>query len=145
MGGKTGLAPVVKQSIVADRVSGMKIKDIAKKHGLHRITVGKVIKQFKRDAPASMLANPVGDYKERLKGKAIGAVENGLECPVDPYKRGGLGVQVLKGIGEFENERPLVGVVINIEGSRLASRYRNLEVKPEMEEVNNSNENDEEK
>ena len=140
MAGKTGLAPVVKQSIVADRASGMKIKDIAKKHGLHRITVGKVIKQFKRDAPSSMLANPVGDYKERLKGKPVVAVEDGLECSVDPYKRGGLGVQVLKGIGEFEGEKPLVGIVIQIEGSRLASRYRNLEVKPEPEEADSSDE-----
>ena len=92
-------------------------------------------KEFKRDVPASALANPVGDYKERLKGKAVVAVEDGLECSVDPYKRCGLGVQVLKGIGEFEGENPLVGIVIQIEGSRLVSRYRNLEVKPKPEET----------
>ena len=64
------------------------------------------MKEFKGSCPRAELSKDLSHYREKLKGKAITAVENGLDCPDDPYKQGNLGVQVLKGLGEFNGDNP---------------------------------------
>jgi len=52
--------------------------------------------------------------KQDLRRKAYPAVAAGLDCPKDPYKRGNLGVQVLKGTGDlFGDTNVNVGIQLN--------------------------------
>lgn len=44
------------------------------------------------------------DWREDLKEKSVQAIRAGLVHPKDPYKAAGIGVQTLKGLGEFESE-----------------------------------------
>jgi hypothetical protein len=106
---KGSLRVQTKQAICADRVAGMKVNEIAERHQVHRVTVSKVLARFRREAPNSVLAGPEGNYRERLKGKSIRV----LDCGEDQYKRGGIAVQVMKGIGEVTDSL-LVGVQVSL-------------------------------
>jgi hypothetical protein len=113
---RKGALPVkVKQSICADRVAGLRVQEIAEKHRLHRVTVSRVLSRFRRESPDSILADPEGNYRERLKGKSIKALDAALDCDQDNYKRGGIAIQVMKGIGEFQAEQPTQGVVVYLQ------------------------------
>ena len=46
----------------------------------------------------------VSGRRDRLEVKAVRAVEDGLDCEDNPYKRGNLGATVLKGLGVFNDE-----------------------------------------
>jgi len=95
-----------KQGIISDASMGLSQAKIAEKWGVSRATVARVLKEFKEVCPQAELSKDLSHYREKLKGKAITAVENGLDCPDDPYKQGNLGVQVLKGLGEFNGDTP---------------------------------------
>src|SRR5262249_40382318 len=47
------------------------------------------------------------NWKEELKTAAIAAIYDALKCELDAYKRGGIGIQVLKGVGEFSQENAI--------------------------------------
>ena len=116
---RKGALPVkIKQAICADAVAGLRIKEIAQKHGCHRVTVSKVLARFRKEVPDSILANPEMNYRARLKGKSIKALDSALDCDLDAYKRGGIALQVMKGIGEFEKDTA-VGFSISFEPGAL--------------------------
>src|SRR5262245_12950393 len=99
-----------KVSIIADRAAGLTVREIAK-YDMHANTVSRVCRQFAKDDPRTEYAQGIlSGYRERLKSGAVKAVESGLDHPDDPYKRGNLGVQVLKGLGEFEQEKTSVHI-----------------------------------
>ncbi len=123
---RKGALPVkTKQAICADAVAGLRVKEIAERHHVHRVTVSKVLARFRREVPNNILADPEGDFKTRLKTKAIVAVESGLDDLTDSYKRGNLGVSVLKGVGVFQDEQPRgVYIQLGTVPSQWAERYQ---------------------
>jgi hypothetical protein len=117
---RKGALPVkIKQAICADAVAGLRIKEIAQKHGCHRVTVSKVLARFRKEVPDSILADPEMNYRARLKGKSIKALDSALDCDLDAYKRGGIALQVMKGIGEFQGDQPMTGFIIHLEPGSL--------------------------
>ncbi len=95
-----------KKAVIADYCGGMTQEAIAAKYNVHRATIARVVRDFKEECPQAEITQGTAGYKDRLKGKAVVAVTAGLDDPTDNYKRGNLGVQVLKGIGEFSGDSP---------------------------------------
>jgi hypothetical protein len=122
------ITPEIENQIVAARLKGVKEKDIAKTFGLSPWTVNNKLKKLRELEGGTFL-----DYKERLKKKGIEAVESGLDCPDDPYKRGTLGVSVLKGIGEFsDTTTQLVGVLVQTMPKEYAIEAERLDKGEEL-------------
>jgi hypothetical protein len=106
-------SPRTQRAIIADRASGLSCREIGKKYDVDSSTVSRICRRFREESPESELAkDPVADYRSRLKTKSIRAIDAGLDDQSDNYKRGHLGVSVMKGIGEFEIDR---GVHVTIE------------------------------
>ena len=94
--------PRTQTAIVSDKAAGLTVRQIAAKYDVSLNTVSRVVRRFKDAEPRTELANGVAEgYRERLKSKAIVAIESGLDYDADPYKRAHLGVKVLEGTGEF--------------------------------------------
>ena len=96
--------------MVADKALGMTNKAIAEKYGAHRNTVSRVCKEVREAVPISALS-PVG-WREDMMERAKGAVNAGLDAPDDPYRRATVGVQALKGLGQFDNEAASANVAV---------------------------------
>ena len=95
------------KAIVADRIVGLTPTEIGKKYGIHPNTVIRKCKEFIAAEPHSELAkireaDSLDNYRERLKTKAITAIEAGLDCTDDQYKRATVGCRTMEGIGEFK-------------------------------------------
>jgi transposase-like protein len=112
------LSPAQKSAIIAAVATGRSKSSVAKQFGVHRNTVSALCK------PVQAVTNPANplakDYRETLRTKAVQAVEAGLDCAKDDYKRGGIGVKVLAGLGEFKDTHQVDGEII----VRLAGEYQ---------------------
>jgi hypothetical protein len=84
------------------------------RYRLYRTSVNRICSLFRRQAPQSEFASPTAEYKQRLKTKAIVAVEAGLDDTSDNYRRGNLGAVTLKGLGEFDNQVTVNGGQVTI-------------------------------
>lgn len=112
----------------------LRIKEIAKRLNVAYGTASRYVREFRglEQRTGTALASTAGrdkierkaeakvaktlvNYQENLRQKAVVAVEAGLDDPADSYKRGGLGVQVLKGLGDFAPDQGAVGVQFLIE------------------------------
>jgi len=104
------LDTATRNAIIADRLNGIPGEVVGRKYGIHEASVARLVSQFRRqtDSKAGIHQTP-GDWRNRLKTKSIAAIETGLDSKPDKYKTGNLGVAVMKGIGEFEGERPAIG------------------------------------
>lgn len=101
------LSPAVLQAIVAQHLLNKPHKEIAKALDIHVATVARHLKKYRDLAP---LAGESEDYRKNMRRYSISAITAGLRADADPYKRGSLGVQVMKGIGEFRDTGVQVGV-----------------------------------
>ena len=90
------LSETEKTAIQAERLTGRTAVDIAQRFNVNRATVARVCRTIYHAAQASALA-----WREQQASKAIRAVNAGLDAPRDPYKRAGIGVQALKGLGVY--------------------------------------------
>lgn len=87
-----------KCGILIMRSKGMSISEIAKVLGRSEGTISGLLRKAREWAESTGVDY---DFKDDLKIRAIDAVKFGLDCDLDPYKRGNLGVNVLKGVGVF--------------------------------------------
>src|SRR5215471_15872802 len=94
------LSELDKKAIIAAYAGGEGPTSIALRLGFSRQWVSTIVNEFKRQR-AGIDDIDVVNYRSRLKRKSIVAIESGLDCGDDPYKRGNLGATVMKGIGEF--------------------------------------------
>lgn len=119
----------VVRAVIDAKLAGVPTSRIAKQYGISEGTVFNWWKAFKKGeitlescevqpkgplgqkVPTSKLAI---DYKQELKVKSVEAVTAGLDDPSDNYKRAGLGIQVLKGIGEFTEHHSPKDNVFNV-------------------------------
>jgi hypothetical protein len=94
-----------KLAIVTARAVGVSVNELAKRYDVSRQTISSVLAGLKnakhKDAKEEFDAIV---YRNRLRKKAYEGVEAGLDCSDDQYKRGNLGVQVLKGVGDFNGD-----------------------------------------
>ena len=110
---KRKLNELDRTAIVAARVLGKSVVQIAADHGVSRQTIHNVLRMLK-EAHDSDDMNAAA-YVNRLKRKSIVAVEAGLKSrdeiveeggtadEYDRYKTANLGMKVLEGVGEFKN------------------------------------------
>lgn len=96
------ITPAIEKAVIADRMAGLTTIEIGRKYELHRVTVSRIMSRFRHESPQTEFASPAGEYRQRLKAKAIVAVEAGLDDPTNNYKLGNLGAVTLKGLGEWE-------------------------------------------
>lgn len=91
------------------KMNGHTIPSIAERFGITERTVYRYVNLVKEQAKFEDVAKTKprelgGDPKQVITRKAFIAVEAGLDCEDDPYKRGNLGATVLKGVGEFQGD-----------------------------------------
>lgn len=104
-GGIARVSLAERDAMILMRAQGMSVKTIAGKLNRAADTVAKVLQKARKNAEAE-----APDFKETMKTKAITAVNAGLDEESDAYKRGNLGVQVLKGIGVFIGDNQSVTI-----------------------------------
>jgi len=102
-----------KTAIIAERLSGVPVAAIAAKYGCERTTVWRICNQAQQTQKAV-----TRDWRENQVKLAVSAVNAGLKCPDDPYKRGNLGATVLKGLGVYAQDNSVNVNVANWLGSR---------------------------
>ena len=102
-----------KLAIIAARAAGVPVSELASRYRVSRQTISTVLGKLKdarhQDARDEFNATV---YRSKLRRKGYEAVEAGLDCDADPYKRGNLGVAALKGIGEFASDQADVNVFL---------------------------------
>src|SRR5262249_27829914 len=97
--------PKTCQGIFADRSAGLTVQQLADKYNVHPNTVSRILRKFAKENPRTELAQGLlSGCRDRLESKAVRAVEDGLDCAENPYRRGNLGVSVLKGLDVFNDE-----------------------------------------
>src|SRR5215813_6861376 len=96
--------PKTQMAIIADRSAGMSCTAIAEKYGVDKATVSRVCKKFRQEVPRAEMSIDLENWKQRLREKAIAGLDDALDADFDPYKRGSIAVQVLKGLGDFAAE-----------------------------------------
>lgn len=95
-----------KQAICADYAMGMTQIQIGEKYGLARATVARILQKFKQEAPEAEMSKGISAYRNSLRDKSFVAIESGLDCSTDPYKRAHVGIAVAKGLGELQGDQP---------------------------------------
>lgn len=110
-GGRPRTPVHIQQAVMADRAIGLGRDVIAEKYGLSARTVDRMWQAFKK---AKVATDPeLSDSKEvifrKFRRKAVKAIDAGLDSNKDPYRRAGIGVKVMEGIGDFKSNE----VVIN--------------------------------
>jgi len=96
--------PKTRMAIIADRSAGLSCTAIAEKYGVDKATVSRVCSKFRQEVPKAELSIDLENWKQQLREKAIAAIDAALDAAFDPYKRGSIAVQVLKGLGDFAAE-----------------------------------------
>src|SRR5262245_51487973 len=69
---------------------------------MKKLEAAGVVAQPPKEPPTD--AEILVDWRDRLTKKSIRALDRGLEDQTDNYKAGGLGRDVLKGLGEFTGD-----------------------------------------
>lgn len=92
--------PKPREKILKARLAGATREETARKLHVSVRTVDEVMRDARREGYLTKEVDAL-TWKDRLKDKSITAVEAGLNCNKDPYRRADVGVKVLKGIGEF--------------------------------------------
>jgi len=132
--GTTKVSETQKQAIVALRMQGVSNCKIAAKLGVHPITVSKVYGEFRREV--APLIDDLGDWRRDLKILAVRAVRRGLIDESDNFKSGNLGVQALKGLGDFEHDGGTVNIQALINSIPEGQRDRYITLETATEETN---------
>jgi hypothetical protein len=103
MPGKNWMNETTKGAVIADRAAGLPMKLICERYAIDASTVWRVCKKIQQAYPESAVSRGAAstDLKTRITSKAYNALEGGLDCVDDAYKRGVLAHQVLKEIGSL--------------------------------------------
>ena len=99
------LTAAEKTAIIAERMAGVKVADIAKRYKCNEVTVWRICKTMQEASKAV-----AREWREEQTELAIQAVNAGLVHPEDPYKRATIGVQALKGLGVYAADSANVSV-----------------------------------
>lgn len=123
------IPPAIRKAVIVEKARGTPTKLIALQLDISEESVRNIWSKFTKEAvEVSMITDEAPAHlKNRLKAKAVIAIENGLDWDQDPYRQGALGVQVMKGIGEFKSDHDTgqakVNVLINMVPPEWKQRY----------------------
>ena len=96
MGLGVAVSDPIRLAIASDVTAGLHAARVAAKYNVSTRTVSRILNTL-RQAPAP--AEVVKDWRSTINQDALVAVRAGVNCEDDPYKRGNLGIQWLKGTG----------------------------------------------
>lgn len=118
----------VKKAIIIEKANGAPNKLVAIRYDVSEHSVATIWKQFCAESAkvGTLASESVEDTKKWLRGKALNAIDNGLSDDRDAYRQAALGVQVMKGIGEFKTdhgEGAKVNIMINNVPDGWKDRY----------------------
>jgi hypothetical protein len=112
--GRTPVSFETKQAAFALRLRGLTNSQIGTKLNLHPVTVSRIFTAIKKLESAGVVpkeetkppsdTETLRDWRQRLTVKSVKALDRGLDDPSDNYKAGGLGRDVLKGLGELQGD-----------------------------------------
>ena len=112
--GKPKVSLETKKAAFALRLQGLMNKEIAERLHIHPVTVSKMFKTLRQLEAAGVVtkqpkearsdADILVDWKHRLTKKSVKALDRGLDDTTDNYMAGGLGRDVLKGLGELAGD-----------------------------------------
>jgi transposase len=134
--GKTGVSHRVMTD--AERMTicmlcgqGLSYDEIGEQVKRSPATVRGVIFQARKAASAAGLNY---DWRADLKEKSVQAIRAALVHDKDPYKAGGIAVQTMKGLGEFENEGQVhIATLLNSIPESQRDRYVSLDTADAIE------------
>lgn len=115
-----------RRNVIACYVECGSIGKTAERFELNRTTVSNLVKSV-RESRASVLSP---NWRENMRPKAVTAVNAGLDHNKDPYKRANIGVQVLKGLGDFRGDQDLN--IVTLVTSSPAGLDRVIEALPSV-------------
>ncbi len=95
------LSEMQKRAIIGERAAGVPLKEITARYQCDRATVYRICNQTHQEVQSPIF----GDWRSGLREKAVEGIHAGLDCKKDPYKRANIGVNVLKGLGDFAPEQ----------------------------------------
>ena len=96
-----------KRAIVAERAAGMLVRDIAARYRIDPATVWRTCQKVQQDTNTPALST---SWRSEARQKAVRSVNRALDDDSDVYKSGNIGVQVLKGLGDFAPDSQQVNV-----------------------------------
>ena len=112
--GKRPVSFETKQAAFMLRLQGFTNSQIGERLNLHPVTVSRIFTGLKKleaagVVPKEQIKTPtedevLRDWKDRMRTKSIRALDRGLDDTSDNYKAGGLGRDVLKGLGELQGD-----------------------------------------
>lgn len=110
------IPPATRRAMIVEKANGDSDQIIALRYDVDEASVRKVWRDW---VNATIDVRRLGDenpeiFKAKIRKKAVNAIENGLDCDRDPYRQGALGVQVMKGIGEFKGDEGNSHVKVNV-------------------------------
>ncbi len=115
-----------KAIIVAISADGLKQKEAAEKYGVPLRTVARIWGKFRKTVTPIMeqvARESRIEFAGRIVGKARDAIEGGLDAKEDPYKRAGVGIKVMEGIGEFQAPVQVGVALIGMTPVEMRARY----------------------
>lgn len=122
------IPPAVKKAIIIEKANGAPSRLIAVRYDVSESSVSEIWRKFCTESAkvGTLAAESVEDTRKWLRGKALSAIDNGLSDDRDAYRQAALGVQVMKGIGEFKTEHgegAKVNIMINNVPDGWKDRY----------------------
>ena len=137
------LSEADRMAILTARAAGVPVGELARRYHVTRQTISTVLSRLKEakysDAKAEFDAVV---YRSRLRRKAFVAVEAGLDCTEDQYKRGNLGAVTLKGLGDFQPDSSDTLNVLLLSNARLPDDLKlNFESRGDFVDVTPTTEN----
>ncbi len=98
-----------RRAIVAQHVAGKGPTEIAKIYGVSRQTISTFLNDFRRSREGKpgedVIGARTGDYKQELKSLAVPALKRSLSDTTEVHKAANTAVNVMKGLGEFREDR----------------------------------------
>jgi hypothetical protein len=112
----TYIPPKVRRAVIVEKSQGLDNVEIAMRWDISTQAVARIWRDF---VDSTSDTRQLGDenpdvFRKKIRRKAVKAIENGLDCDRDPYRQAGVGVQVMKGIGEFATESNHNSVRVNV-------------------------------
>lgn len=102
----SAISQATRRAIIVEKSYGDSDEIIALRYDIRPSQVAKVWRNF---VDSTVDVRRLGDenpeiFKSKIRKKAVNAIENGLDCDRDPYRQANVGIQVMKGIGEFKSD-----------------------------------------
>jgi len=136
------IPPEIRKAIVIDRAKGVPSRITAAKYGVAVSSVRSIWKEFSTEVLENQSRISAEDdptrFRSKIRKKAVDAIESGLDCDKDPYRRASVGIKVMEGIGEFRGEG--MNVSFNTFVAGVPAEWRDKYLPNKIQEIKQENE-----